>query len=145
MVLFSQVWGDATELPESGASGYCEVTLDPPITMNREVRICVEYYGGNATDYCRGAYYTGDKITGEFYTNYYHYGGWHDIGEAEEGSYYLSYIPVASPLPVVETEEMSFWSVGAISIIVAIVGIAVVLWRVYQKKRNKKTDESLAP
>jgi hypothetical protein len=98
-VIFSQVWGDASNLPESGASGYCEVVLDPPIRINREVRLCVEYYGGNATDYCVAAYYTGDKITGESYTNYYHYGGWHDIGEAEEGSYCYTYTCEVTPPP----------------------------------------------
>jgi len=98
-VIFSKVWGDASGLPESGASGYCEVTLDPPIRINREVRLCVEYYGGNATDYCQSAYFTGDKITGESYTNYYHYGQWHDIGEAEEGSYCYEYTCEVDPLP----------------------------------------------
>lgn len=94
-ILFSKVWGNASLLPESGSSGYCEVMLDPPLRINREVRLCVEYDGGNSTDYCQGAYYTGDKITGESYTNYR--GQWHDIGEAEEGSYCYAYVCQAEP------------------------------------------------
>lgn len=91
-VIVSKVWGDASELPESWTGGYRKVALDTPLRINQEVRICVEYYGGNATDYCVAAYYTGDRITGEWYTNYYHYGVWHDIGEAEEGAYCYTYV-----------------------------------------------------
>ena len=96
-VIFSEVWGDASELPVSGTSGYCEVTLDPAIRINREVRLCVEYYGGNTTDHCVAAYYTGDKITGECYTNYRNQ--WHDIGEAEDGSYCYTYTCEVTPEP----------------------------------------------
>lgn len=135
VVLFSQVWGDASELPESGASGYCEVTLDPPITMNREVRLCVEYYGGNSTDYCRAAYYTGDKITGESYTNYYHYGQWHDIGEAEEGSYSYTYTCQAEPPPGRNgvTEAPNIWVAIIGGAVVCVAGIA---YLARDKRRN---------
>lgn len=96
-ILFGAVWGDASELPESGASGYCEVALNPPMRINQDVRICVEYSGGNSTDYCQGAYFSGDRITGESYTNYRKQ--WHDIGEAEEGSYCYTYTCQAEPDP----------------------------------------------
>ena len=96
-VIVCEVWGDASELPELGSSEYCGVTLSTPIKINQEVRLCVEYYGGNSTDYCVAAYYTGDKITGESYTNYRNQ--WHDIGEAEEGSYYYTYICEVTPPP----------------------------------------------
>jgi len=135
VVLFSQVWGDASSLPESGASGYCEVTLDPPIRINREARLCVEYYGGNATDYCRGAYYTGDKITGESYTNYYHYGQWHDIGEAEEGSYCYTYTCQADPSPDGDgvTEPPNIRVAIIAGAVVCVAGIAYLM---HDKRRN---------
>jgi len=92
MAIFTAVWGDASELPEGGSQGYCEVVLTPPIRVNGDVRICAEYYGGNETDYCLAGYATGDKVPGEWYTNYLHYGVWHDIGEAEEGAYCYEYV-----------------------------------------------------
>lgn len=90
-VIVKKAWGDASELPIK-SSGYSEVTLDPPIKVNREVIICAEYYSGTATDYVMGAYYSGDRVPGESYINYYRYGQWHDIGEAEEGSYCYEYV-----------------------------------------------------
>jgi len=96
-ILFSAVWGDAGELPELGTSGYAEVEVTPPMRINQDVRICVEYCGGNSTDYCRGGYYSGDKLIGESYTNYRNQ--WHDIGEAEEGSYCYTYVCESEPDP----------------------------------------------
>ena len=90
--IFSAVWGDASDLPEGGAQGYCEVEVSPAIRVDSDVRICVEYHGGNGTDYCLGGYSSGDKVTGEWYTNYLHYGQWHDIGESEEGAYCYEYV-----------------------------------------------------
>jgi hypothetical protein len=96
--------------------------LDPPIRINQEVRICVEYYGGNATDYCQGAYYTGDKITGESYVNYR--GQWHDIGEAEEGSYCYAYVCQAEPPDggVTEPQNMLVAAIAG-GVIVATLGV----------------------
>jgi len=91
-LIASVLWGDASELPPVGQGGYQVAELAMPQRLNQEVIICVEYYGGNATDYCAGGYYTGDKIAGETYVNYYHYGQWHDVGEAEEGSYCYTYV-----------------------------------------------------
>jgi hypothetical protein len=121
-ILFSAVWGDASQLPESGQSGYCEVELGSPMLINQDVRICVEYNGGNSTDYCQGAYYTGDKITGESYTNYN--SQWHDIGEAEEGSYCYSYVCQAEPPDGGVTEPPNIL-VAAIAggVIVAVLGV----------------------
>lgn len=96
-VLFSKVWGDASELPTANITSYPSVTVTPSLTLNQDVRLCVEYHGGNVINHCLAGYYTGDKITGQWYTNYMHYGAWHDIEESEEGSYYLKYIPANSP------------------------------------------------
>ena len=98
-IILGGVWGDASELPDVSVSGYREITLDKPVRVDGDVRICVEYYGGNATNYCVAAYYTGDKITGEWYCNYLHDGRWHKIGEAEEGSYCYTYIVEDEPEP----------------------------------------------
>ena len=136
-VIFSQVWGDASELPESGSSGYCEVTLGTPTRINQEVRLCVEYYGGNATDYCVAAYYTGDKITGESYINYYHYGQWHDIGEAEEGSYCYTYICEVTP----PTNGDDAHAGPNMPIVAAIIGgLVVCILGIGYLVRNKQSD-----
>jgi len=91
-VIVSRVWGDAGDLPEVGINEYQSILLDSPIKVDGDVRLCVEFYGGNSTDYCVAGYYSGNKIVGEYYTNYYYYGQWHDIEEAEEGSYYYAYV-----------------------------------------------------
>jgi hypothetical protein len=90
-VIISEVWGDAGNLTSWGSGGYQVISLDEPIRINGEVKLCVEYYEGDRDNYCTGGYYSGDLITGEFYTNY-RYGQWHDIGEAEEGSYHYTWI-----------------------------------------------------
>jgi len=90
--IVSIVWGDASELPDPEAGGIQKVRLDKPVRVNGEVILCVEYYGGNLTDYCVGGYRTGNYRDGETYMNYYPYGHWHDIGEAEEGGYFYAYV-----------------------------------------------------
>jgi len=95
-VIVSVVWGDASELPDPEAGGIRKVRLDEPVRVNGEVILCVEYYGGDLTDYCVAGYRTNshdhDYRAGETYMNYYPYGHWHDIGEREEGGYYYAYI-----------------------------------------------------
>jgi len=91
-VIVSVVWGDASELPNPDAGGIQKVRLNEPVRINGEVILCVEYYGGNTTDYCLAGYRTGNYRDGESYMNYYHYGQWHDIGKAEEGGYFYAYI-----------------------------------------------------
>lgn len=94
-LLWSQVWGDAGDLPGANNNTYIKLGITPSLKVDGDVRVCVQYYGGNETDYVQAGYYSGDKITGQWYTNYVNYatdvGGWHDIGEAEEAAYYMSY------------------------------------------------------
>ena len=90
--IVSVVWGDASELPDPEEGGIQKVRLDEPVRVNGEVVVGVEFYGGNATDYCWAGYRTGNYRDDESYINYYHYGSWHDIGEAEEGGYYYAYV-----------------------------------------------------
>ena len=97
----------------------------------------MEYYGGNATDYCVAAYYTGDKITGESYINYYHYGQWHDIGEAEEGSYCYTYICEVTP----PTNGDDAHEGPNMPIVAAIIGgLAVCVLGIGYLVRNKQSD-----
>jgi len=56
------------------------------------VRISVEYYDGDLDNHALGAYWTGNRIPGQWYTNHFNYNYWHDIGEAEEGSYMYTYL-----------------------------------------------------
>lgn len=138
-VLFSQVWGDASELPLVEETAFQHVTLIPPLKLgNREVRLCVEYYGGDSpddTDYVVAGYFSGDKITGQSYTNHMHYGYWHDIGEAEEGSYYLEYIPNSSNGINATTIEGSGTRLPLNLLIV--VGLACLLLVIYLKIRKR--------
>jgi len=95
-VIVSQLWGDASELPEQGTSGYRVVNFTTPVRVNGDVRLCVEYWGGTNTSHCEVSYFAGDRVTGEWYTNYLNYctdmDGWHDIGEAEECCYTYTYV-----------------------------------------------------
>jgi len=118
--IFTAVWGDASDLPEGGAQGYISVPLDPPIRVDGDVRICAEYYSGNETDYVRVGYFSGDRITGEWYTNYLAYGIWHDVGEAEEGSYMYEYVceengnDTSGPLVPVALVVGGIWAIGGV-------------------------------
>ena len=104
--LVRERWGDASDLLEVTDSGYQYVTLDKPVRISGDVRIAVEFTSGNVTDHVRAGYFSGDRVTGEFYTNYFCRGVWHDIGEAEEGSYYIAYINHVKPeKPVVENHN----------------------------------------
>jgi|GEM_PF-5864281 len=106
-------WGDASELPVVTVSSYQFVTLDQPIRVTGDVRIVVEFGSGNLTDHVWGGYYSGDKIVGQFYTNYFCRDYWHDIGEAEEGSYYIAYIDHGKPEePVGESENHNSTGLG---------------------------------
>ena len=110
-VIVSKVWGDASELPDQGCSGYREVVFDGMVRVDGDVRFCVEFYGGNATDYCQSGYFSGDRIAGQWYANYANYctdvNGWHDIGEAEEMAYCITYQAKENPPPDDGTDSSS--------------------------------------
>ena len=122
-VIFSAIWGDAGELQQSGSTGYCEVALAAPMRVSGDVRICAEYYGGNSTDYCVGGYYSGNKVSGEWYTNYLHDGRWHDIGEAEEGSYCYDYVKED-----VAPDGEAPASAPRLHIVFSAVGLGILVW-----------------
>ena len=107
-IIASKVWGDASELMlrSPASSTYIEVEFARPVRVRGDVRICVEFYGGDAENYVEAGYFSGDRIPGEWYTNYLNYGQWHDIGEAEEGSYTYTYlVGDLPPLPPVNGGE----------------------------------------
>lgn len=151
-IIVSVVWGDASELPDPSAGGIRKVRLDEPVRVNGEVILCVEYYGGNTgntTDYCVAGYRTGNYRDGETYMNYYHYGSWHDIGEAEEGGYFYAYIDEGVVDPPQNgadggdtgegdtngTDWMILWSVAG----VLVAGGGFIIYR--NQKGRKKTPE----
>jgi hypothetical protein len=132
------VWGDASELgvwPEDSGK-FTKVTLNKPIWINGEIRLFVEFNGGDADNYCWAGYRSGDKITGEWYTNYYHYGQWHDIGEAEEGAYYYAWVDAEDLQPTSPDFVMPVWAIGLIAIPLG------GLWFYVNKKQHKRHEES---
>lgn len=135
-VIWAQVWGDASALPDANNSTYLIIDITPSLKVTGDVRICVEYYGGNEIDYVQAGYYSGDKITGEWYTNYVNYAtdvtGWHNIGEVEEAAYYMSYVD-REPDPIdggaVIGIGHSWWIIGPVIGIVVILAIGFALLR----------------
>jgi len=129
-VIFSKVWGDASNLAAWGTGvNPVEVMLDEPMCINATVRICVEYYDGDMDNYCGAGYYAGDRVTGEWYTNY-RYGQWHDIGEAEEGAYFYTWVDEEDLKPSHATSSMPLWAIAPIVVAVGFAGF-------YIKKRKK--------
>jgi len=127
-LIVSKVWGDAGNLTTWGSGGYQQVTLDKPTRISGEVRLCVEYYEGDMDNYCAGGYYSGDLITGETYVNY-RYGQWHDIGEAEEGSYHYTWVDEED----LKTENpVPSWIVAPIALAVG------TIWFYVNKKQHKR-------
>lgn len=140
-LLWAQVWGDASDLPLANNNTYIKATVTTGLKVHGDIRICVEYDGGNATDYVQAGYYSGDKIPGQWYTNYSNYAsdvdGWHDIGEAEEAAYYMSYVAKDT-----EPENGGTSSGGGISMALWVVIIALPItgglgvWYVRSKRRG---------
>ena len=95
-VLLTKVWGDAADLPLTGA--WKEVTFDTPATINEEVRICVRYEGGNASNFVQCAVQQSDVKADEMLAWYT--GSWTDFGD-NDFTYRYTYeepeAPVAAP------------------------------------------------
>ena len=64
-VINSKVWGDASALPTDYA--WQEATFDTPLTINEEVRICVEFYGGSSGNEVQFMGATSDVKGGEYF------------------------------------------------------------------------------
>jgi len=67
-IIASKVWGNASLL--SFSTTYYEVTFDSAVTINEEVRICVEFSGGDSHNFVWMAYQSTDVKVGEFRTGY---------------------------------------------------------------------------
>ena len=145
-VLWSEVWGDAEDLPGANNNTYIKLDITPSLKADGDIRICVEYWGGNETDYVQGGYYSGDKIAGQWYTNYTNYStdadGWHDIGEAEDAAYYMSYVSEDTEPENGGGESTSggfnWWIVGAIGMIIGVVSLGGLILKWLD--RNKEAD-----
>ncbi len=61
----SKVWGDAADLPTTGA--WQEAEFDSPVSVNQEVRISVEFYGGSMNNEVRFVGVTADVKPGEWF------------------------------------------------------------------------------
>jgi len=139
-IIVSKVWGNTSALADEGCSGYTQVTFDRAVTVDGDVRFCIEFYGGNATDYCQIGYFTGDRITGQWYTNYANYctdvDGWHDIGEAEESSCCYTYTSEADPPPPDEDGVTEDPNIRVALIAGAVVCVAGITYLMRDKRRN---------
>lgn len=75
--IVSKVWGDASDIPDP--VDWIEVTFDTPTLINEEVRILVEFSGGQLAgwEYIRAWIQESDVKSGEYLTRYVS-GGWSD-------------------------------------------------------------------
>lgn len=88
-IIVSEVLGDASIIDVKRS--WYEVTFSSPKIIDEEVRLSCEWGPGDKDNHLGYMYRTGNPKPGEWYTNYYAYGQWHDIGEAEEGNYKYTY------------------------------------------------------
>ena len=138
-VIVSKVWGCASELPErADASGrYIEVEFATPVWVRGDVRISVEYYDGDEDNHAKAAYHSGNRIDGQFYTNYLYYGYWHDIGEAEEGAYMYTYLADGAKPPPNGNNENGESGGLPVWVIIVVAGAALVVFAVTLSKRRE--------
>lgn len=73
-VLAEKNWGDAANLQTSAT--WEKATFDSPVTINQEVRLCVEYSGGDSSNYVRARARLADVKSGEYLSEYS--GSWTD-------------------------------------------------------------------
>jgi len=134
-LIVQKVWGDASKLSGVDYSTYQYVVLDKPVRVDGEVRLCVEFHKGTAKDHLWAGYFSGNKIDGEYHTSFFCYGIWHDIGEKQEGSYYLRYIPDGYvPLNKEDEAEGGTRSLAVVPILAAVGGAVFLMNRRWRRK-----------
>lgn len=69
-IIASKVWGDASGLKGGVGQTWEQVTFDTPTLINEEVRILVEYSGGNSSNYVRFRIQNTDVKANEICTQY---------------------------------------------------------------------------
>ena len=90
-ILASKVWGNASALVATDYPGaWTEVTFDTPVLVDEEVRILVEYSGGNSSNYVGYVYRSADVKADEFYT--YYLASYTDV-TAQDHTYIYTYAP----------------------------------------------------
>ncbi|MBA7588187.1 hypothetical protein ES708_30238 [subsurface metagenome] len=67
-IICSAVWGDAVDLPT--VTTYEEVEFATPQTINEEVRLCEEFYGGSGEDFVRCRFNFSSVKAGEYSSRY---------------------------------------------------------------------------
>ena len=89
-VLATKPWGPANTLPLSAT--WEEVTFDSPVAVNEEVRILIEFTGGDASNYIRYHYQNTDVKADEWRTQM-GTGGWGDMKDwtAHDTAYKYTY------------------------------------------------------
>jgi len=92
-VLASKVWGDASALPTTVT--WEEITFDSPININEEVRIQVEFSGGDSSNTVRYRYQDTDVKASELHTRYITS---YTDRSGNDGAYIYTYsLPVVPP------------------------------------------------
>ncbi|TET84398.1 MAG: hypothetical protein E3J36_01335, partial [Candidatus Nealsonbacteria bacterium] len=102
-VIQSKVWGAAADLPLSAT--WKEVEFDTPQVINEEVRILIEFTGGDASNYIKYSYQNTDVKADEWRT-YMGTGGWGDMRDAttNDTAYRYTYEPVEQ-----QTQGENYW------------------------------------
>ena len=88
--IVSKVWGDASAL--QFYSTYEELTLDAPILINEEVRICVHYTGGDWIN-CINFRWQDTDVKADEYLTYVSTTTWIDITDSDAAYRYKYYLP----------------------------------------------------
>lgn len=99
-IILSKKWGDASSL--TGSYTYEEVEFDSPTLINEEVRILVEFYGGNSDDKIASIYSNTDVKASEYESQYI--SSWTDHA-TYDARYIYTYTIIAAP--TVTTQAVS--------------------------------------
>lgn len=95
-ILASKVWGNAADLTTSIV--WYEVTFNTPVTINEEVRILVEFSGGDNGNYVRYSFQSTDVKADETIT---YYGSSYVDNSDYDGAYIYTYgVVKKGPLPM---------------------------------------------
>lgn len=136
-IIASEVWGDASNLTGTWYDWY-EVSFDFPALINEEVRFSCEWGGGDANNYVQYGYRSGDMVTGEYYTNFYHnYSPWHDIGEDEEGAYSYTY-KIEVDEVINEVDRSGGSTTTAVLVCIVIIGVTALTPLAIRARRRGK-------
>ncbi|GAI39660.1 unnamed protein product, partial [marine sediment metagenome] len=89
-ILLEKRWGNASELPTTYA--WRQVEFDNPLVIDEEVRILVEFAGGDRNNVVYALYMNANVKPGEYWTFWRPEKGWYD-GSGFDFTYRYSYLP----------------------------------------------------